>query len=139
MGAAWAALDALPAGSRVASLSHDPSSHTLFRPLFGSHYQLNPVPVLWNGELASPLHTRWRDEPAGWWWEFAARGGALGGDDLVENLRAAGADFVLVNKSPLGLGGSWPQARRLLGENLEPHHRVFGDAYSEIWKLGPSP
>ena len=141
LGSGWAALEELPEDSRVAVLSHDPSSHALYRPLYGHRLQLQPVAVLWNGAARSALHLSWREEPDGWWWEFEAMGGGVSLLMLVANLRAAGVEYLLVSRWPRGPEPApghvvlWPSVHRIFSDRLDPRRRLFFDDYSELWDL----
>jgi hypothetical protein len=140
VGSGWRALEQLPAGSRVAVQSHDPSTHALYHPLFGRRLQLRPVAVLPSGEARPPLHESWRGDPDGWWWEFDELDRPVDPERLLGNLDAAGVDYLLVNKWPRDNRDPhtrWPRVRAALLEALGPERRAYQDPYSEVWDLGP--
>ncbi len=129
LGHAWQALEDLPAGSRIASLTKMPGSHAFLYPLFGREFQHVPVTVMPDGKARGFLHEEW-EQRGGWWWEFEHRPKtAL----LVENLRGAKVDFVLVSKWSKA---KWPPHRQVLRDQLGEQAIVYRDRYSEIWKVG---
>ncbi len=133
IGAAFQAIDELPDGSRIASISHIPSSHTPYYPLMGRRLQHEAVPIYQNGRARPPLHLVWREEPPGWWWEFRHPRHAVSPARLRSNLEAAEVDYLLISKWQRGL--LWPRARRQIQRVVDPRYRIYSDGYSEIWDL----
>ena len=135
----WQALWDLPAGTRVATLTHDGSSHLMHRPLFGPGLELVPVTLNQDGTARARLHESWRDEPDDWWWELKPRTWTTTLEDFMANLRGAGVEFLLVQSWPRSLitrpVDLWPQARRLLANGLDPSRRLFKDSYSVLWDV----
>jgi hypothetical protein len=135
VGAVWTALEDLPAGARVAAITTDPSSHVLYRPLFGRRLQLEPVAVDPAGRLELPLHAR---AVASEWWEDFEPAPVVGLDELLANLRGARVDFLLVSKWPRWPArdkrSPWPPVHATLA-GLEPGRLRYADGYAEIWDL----
>ena len=129
----WQALESLPDGARLAALTHDPASHAMYYPLFGRRLQHRPVAIYGDGRERGALHEAWRDEPAGWWWEF---------DDepelaqLLPNLLEAEVDYLLVAKWPKrSERAPWPASREKIASTLAAEACVYADGYAEIWDL----
>lgn len=135
IGDAWRAIEDLPDGSRLATLTNDPPSHALIYPLFGRRWQHEAVPIYGTGKARGRLHHVWREEPADWWWEFDARDAVPW--RLLPNLRSAGVDYFLVSKWPLRDEGElvWPSSRDVIASSLVPEARVYADGYAEIWDV----
>lgn len=126
IGAAWQALEALPAGSRVAWLGGH--SHPYY-PLFGRRLQFRPIALDRDGTPAVPLHVRWERDPEGTaWWEEDEEP-PLGG--LVANLLATDVDYVLVScwRRP-----GWPPQYEVLKQSGAAD-AVYDDGFSSIWRL----
>jgi hypothetical protein len=140
IGAVWRALEALPDGARVAALTNDPASHVLYRPLFGRRLQLEPVAVDAAGRPELPLHARAAGASA--WWEGFEPAPDVSLDELLANLRAARADFLLVCKWPRWPGpdrkSPWPAVHATLAR-LDPARRVHADGYAELWDVRDGP
>jgi hypothetical protein len=132
----WRALDALPAGSRVALASQLPSSHAFYYPQFGRRLQLVPVPIDHRGNARPALYESFAAEPRAWWWEFERRPSTP--RSYVENLRRAGVDFVLVNRQGFAQNVAppqgWPPARARLAASSHAE-RIHHDPWSEIYAL----
>ncbi|MEA3207650.1 MAG: hypothetical protein QOE70_707 [Chthoniobacter sp.] len=128
LGAAWAALEKLPAGSRVTSFTHF-GYH--FSPLHGRRLQLVPVYTAPDGTLARPYHERFREDRAhGWHLPYTGTDGAT----LVANLQASGVQYLLLSRYP---EDGWPpqyEPLRQSGRLAE----VYRDDLSVIWSL-PAP
>lgn len=137
LGEAWAALEDLPVGSRIAVLSRSPGSHAFYYPLFGRRLQHRPVRVYPDGTLHPPLHETWRGDPPAWFWEFDRLDDAPEPRALLANLRSAGVQFALVTQWPTGLRSppSWPPARAALLAVLPVEQRRFANGYAEIWDV----
>ncbi len=126
--AAWEKLDTLAPGSRVGwygKLSYR------YYPCFGRRLQLVPCQLDSTGKPTPPLHQRWRDDPRSCqWWKWDEPDCP---PSLVDNLKAARIDYVLVSDSP---EGRWPpqdQAIRSSGQA----RLVFEDEHSRIWQVRP--
>ncbi|MBW2288868.1 MAG: hypothetical protein JRG90_13700 [Deltaproteobacteria bacterium] len=130
---AWGALEQLPAGSRVAGISFNPTSHAFYYPLFGRSFQLHVVPITFEGHRRPPLHAP-AESSRGWWWEFEERRHPAP-LELLANLRRAGVDYLFVSRWPRrSIYAGWPPARDVIAKSL-PDRRIFGDDHSEIWDL----
>jgi len=139
MGAPWRVLEQLPAGARIATITNDPGSHALYRPLFGRSLRFQPVAVdaLGSAELA------WHERGAsarGWWDDFGAPP-APSAEELRRNLAASRVEFLLVSKWPAfptdkqGLRvAPWPLAKQAL-EHIAGARCLHADGYSEVWDL----
>lgn len=134
-----AALDRLPAGSRVTWFLHHPH---LSYPFFGRRLQLVPVPTDGDGAARPPLHGRWRGESHLDWWIMA---GSVAepmteGRSLGSNLRAARIDAVVVTQWRAGV---WPEQQaeleRLAAETPPRAVKAFDDGYSALWLLPGGP
>ncbi len=127
VGAAWRAADALPSGSRVAWFG--PAAYQYY-PLMGRRLQLSPCAVTEEGHPLEPLHVTWLRNPRGFqWW---AEPGKPDLSRVVENLAAAGVDYVLVTKWD---EDAWPPQRAALSASGRAS-MVYEDGYSELWRLG---
>ena len=128
VGAAWAALDHLPKGARVAAITNIPYHRS---PLYGSHWQLNPVFLDKNGFVLRPTHQQFaQDHLPGLGFEPFER---LDGPTWLERLRKAHVEYVLVSRWN---GTEWPppyEPIRATCANIP----IFQDGYSVIWKLQP--
>jgi hypothetical protein len=143
LAAGWKALERLPEDARVATVTHLPSSHTLYRPLYGKDLQLQPVPVYWDGSRHDPIHLTWRDRTGGWWWEFDEVGSPVTYRQLLDNLRGAEVEYLFISKWPRksekNRDPAWPVPRKLLHERLDPKKRLYAGAYAEIWDVRDLP
>jgi len=129
IGQAWAALEDLPDGSRIATMTVLPGSHAFLYPLFGRRFQHTPVSVLPDGSARGFLHEEWRQRD-GWWWEFEHEPKT---ERLIANLRAIGVDYIIVSK--WSKSEAWPPQRKSLKDHLGSKAIVYQDKYSEIWKV----
>ncbi len=132
----WRALDDLPGGYRVAYLSNLTLMANYYYPQFGRSLQHVPIAVGHNGQLRLPLHETWREDSRHWWWEF--RREDKPDPALVDHLRAAGVEFILVNRLSFAIrwyrNPDWPAARTDL--HRSPRARLhYADEYSEIYDL----
>jgi hypothetical protein len=125
IGKAWAALEMLPAGSRITCFWNWDWG---FYPLFGRRLQFDFIEVLSDGRRCPLLHQR-TERASLWHSGFTER--PVG--SLVPNLQEAGVDYVLVSK---WVGPEWPVQRSQLSESADAS-TVFADGYSEIWKVEP--
>lgn len=134
--AAWAAVDALPPGSRVGALNALPGSHGMLYPLMGRRLQHEPVALTVHGEAAGLLHETWRAHPD-WWWETRAE--PVADEVLVANLAAAGVEYVVVSKWDRIPARGWPWHRDALRRALGRERVLWSDPYSELWDVRSSP
>jgi hypothetical protein len=126
IGAAWQALEALPAGSRIAWLGGH--SHPYY-PLFGRRLQFRPVALDRDGTPAVPLHVQWQRDPEGTpWWEEEEEP-PLG--ELMTNLLATDVDYVLVSR---WRRPDWPAQYGVLRRSGQAES-VYDDGFSSIWRL----
>lgn len=139
LGAAWRALEELPDGVRVATITHDPASHALYRPLFGRALRFEPVAVDGAGRAEPALHER-SASAEGWWADFEPAP-PVTPDELRRNLAAARVEFLLVAKWPSWPKDKqgqreppWPSAKAAL-EEFAGARCIHSDGYSELWDL----
>ncbi len=125
-----AALESLPAGSRVAWFSEKPAFCYW---AYGRRLQLEPTPVDVDGLPLPPLHIRSRRPWTGDWWVLAGslQPPARAEADLAANLRLGGIEYVITTR---WLGSGWPaQEEQLACSAGLPE--VFRDAGSAIRRL----
>ena len=101
-----------------------------FLPLFGRHYQFDPVVVDANGTPTLALHERFGRDPK-FTMSVSKAKPPKESAELLNNLRTAGINYILVSKWP---ANDWPPQYALLVGSDDV--RVFyQDDYSVIWKL----
>lgn len=139
MGAPWRVLEQLPEGARVATITNDPGSHALYRPLFGRSLRLQPVAVDALGRAELAWHERGADA-RGWWDDFGAPP-PPSAEDLLRNLAQARVEFLLLSKWPAfptdkqGVRvAPWPPAKQAF-EHVVGARCLHADGYSELWDL----
>lgn len=127
MGDAYFALEALPAGTRIARFTnHD----YLNSPLFGRHWQFVPVFTDAAGKALLPLHAEFRANPnlAFFTFEWPVMPSA---QELVSNLRAERIGAVLVSKFDVD---DWPPHRALLASSAAATP-IFSDESTVIFVI----
>jgi hypothetical protein len=139
MGAPWRVLEQLPDGARIATITNDPGSHALYRPLFGRSLRFQPVAVDALGRAELAWHER-GSNARGWWDDFGAPP-PPSAEDLLRNLAQARVDFLLLSKWPAfptdkqGLRvAPWPPAKQAF-EHVVGARCLHADGYSELWDL----
>lgn len=127
LGKAWGWVDALPRGARVAAYGSF-SDHVLG--LYGRRLQHDPAAVSESGRLLPPqLHELWARTRTGGWWASDPADPNLG--SLVDNLRAAGVQYVLLLRRK---GTGWPIQRAALATSHGPR-RLRASRRAELWKI----
>ena len=137
VGRGWQYLDSLPAGARVARFSHVYWGELY--PLLGRRLQHRIIFVNENGTAKAPLHVLVKDEP-----QFEctivytvpkSKAENVTGRRLVENLRAAGVDYVFVSRYALhGSMDHWPIQYDLL-THCNDATRVYEDGDNAVFRI----
>jgi len=136
LGPGWRAMESIPPGSRLAVQSNDPPSHVLIYPLFGRKFQFTPVPVNLDGTRRGLLHENPRRLTTSWWHEFRLPGTERGKIRL-RNLRAAGVEYLLLQKWPKGVNVPSSDNLGLLRpvRNLPHEQRLLDDPITKLWRI----
>ncbi len=132
---AWRAIDELPDGSRIGSLTYQASSHVHSFPVMGSRLQHTAVTLHADGRPRDLLHKTWRTDPEHWWWEFDQLEAAVTPEKFLTNLEEADLDYVLFSRWPRTQRTPWPESFTAARMSLDREQIVFRDDYSVIWKL----
>ncbi len=135
VGDMWRALDDLPDGARVGSLSYQPSSHVHSLPLMGSRLQHTAVTLHPDGRPRALLHESWRSDPNYWWWEFDQLESAVTPEKFQRNLQQADLDYLIISRWPYNQRKPWPESHVAARMSFSDEQIVYRDAYSMIWKL----
>ena len=128
VGQGWRAVERLPDGASIAWFG--PTAYQYY-PLYGRRLQFSPCPVNADGSAYEHLHERWLRHADGFRWWGGEREPEL--DDLLENLRRSGAEYVFVTKWQ---GDHWPPQQAVLAGSGQAHCE-YDDGYSAIWRLEP--
>jgi hypothetical protein len=133
-GKAWAYLERLPGGAKVAQLGYNGYE---YYPLFGRDLQHVPIWVDENGTAVGPLHRAWREDPD----DLRALYDGLARSHFdraayIDNLLDTGVEYVVVRRYP-GQAG-WFERREILGASRRAV-RVYADGQNEIYRLDRVP
>jgi hypothetical protein len=127
IGAAWAALDRLPDGARVAALTNMAYHRS---PLFGTRWQLSPIFLHYDGTVRIPFHEEFRKNP-NVDWSFHEEWPTIDGEAWLARLRTSGVEYLLISR---WADDDWPPSYAKL--RATGHcETLFDDGYSVIWKL----
>ena len=132
---AWRAIDDLPVGSRIGSLTYQASSHVHSFPLMGSRLQHTAVTLHADGRPRDLLHKTWRTDPEHWWWEFDQLESVITPEAFARNIQEADLDYLLISRWPRNSRTPWPESQVAARMTFDPEQIVYRDEYSAIWKL----
>lgn len=139
VGRAWAELEKLPSGSRIAFFMAEPSQYTQYFPLFGSYLQLQPVYTDAEGvSLSKKGYGDFAVSKSEWWGEWQVNEGrasrrkpVISVQQFIVNLKQSRSDYVITSKWSLS---QWPPQHEMLKESGAAT-LIFDDKYSAIWKI----